>query len=249
MPGWGLNPHLSSNLSFCSRILNPLHHSSGFVLSQRAMLQNIHSFKLLRFKILFIYFYFFGCTHGMWKFWGQGLNLPHNSGSSHSSDNSGSLTHRANKNSTLFLNRGEMHIKYKKPKSTIQWHLTHIRDIVSAPPLVPKHFITPRGNSIPVKQLIPLSSSPGSWQQWKLIHSCLISWGTSSSIDGWEEWVTGPKTRVRDCFSRPGAGRENPRGVFVIKILLLLQARLVHCDLPPQVSCCNLHFLSPDCFS
>ena len=35
----------------------------------------------------------FGHTHGMQKFLGQGLNLHHSSNQSHSSDNTGSLTH------------------------------------------------------------------------------------------------------------------------------------------------------------
>ena len=35
---------------------------------------------------------FFGCTCGMWKFLGQGLNSHHSSNQSHSGDNTGSLT-------------------------------------------------------------------------------------------------------------------------------------------------------------
>ena len=37
--------------------------------------------------------FFFGCTHGTQKFTGQGLNLCHGGDLSHSSDNTGSLTH------------------------------------------------------------------------------------------------------------------------------------------------------------
>ena len=40
--------------------------------------------------LLYVYYvYIFGLAHGMWEFWGQGLNL------CHSSDNAGSLTHWA----------------------------------------------------------------------------------------------------------------------------------------------------------
>ena len=46
--------------------------------------------------VLFIYlFIYFGCTHGMQKFLGQGSNLLHSSNLSHSSDNAGSLTYWA----------------------------------------------------------------------------------------------------------------------------------------------------------
>ena len=41
----------------------------------------------------------FGCTHGTWKFLGQGLNLCHSRDPSHSSDNAGSLTTRLSGNS------------------------------------------------------------------------------------------------------------------------------------------------------
>ena len=47
------------------------------------------------FSFLFSFplFFSFGCTHGMWKFPGQGSNQHHSSNLSHSSDNTGSLTH------------------------------------------------------------------------------------------------------------------------------------------------------------
>ena len=44
---------------------------------------------------------FFCCTHGMWKFPGQGLNPCHSSDPGHCSDNAGTLTHWATKE---FLN-------------------------------------------------------------------------------------------------------------------------------------------------
>ena len=43
--------------------------------------------------------YFFGHTHGRWKFWAQGLNLHHCSDLSHSSDNVGSLIPKPSENS------------------------------------------------------------------------------------------------------------------------------------------------------
>ena len=43
----------------------------------------------------FFFFLFFGCTHSMWKFQGQGLNMSHSSDPSHSSDNTRPLTHLA----------------------------------------------------------------------------------------------------------------------------------------------------------
>ena len=39
-----------------------------------------------------IFFFFFACACGMWKFPGQELNLPHSSDRSYSSDNAGSPT-------------------------------------------------------------------------------------------------------------------------------------------------------------
>ena len=46
------------------------------------------------FKII-IYYYFFGCAHGVQKFLGQELNLYHSSDLGHCSDNAGSLTYCA----------------------------------------------------------------------------------------------------------------------------------------------------------
>ena len=45
-------------------------------------------------------FFFSPHTHGMWKVLGQGLNLCHSSNLGHSSDNTGSLTRWASRNST-----------------------------------------------------------------------------------------------------------------------------------------------------
>ena len=42
--------------------------------------------------VLYFYFLFFDCTHGMWKFPDQGLNLHHSNNLSHCSDNARSLT-------------------------------------------------------------------------------------------------------------------------------------------------------------
>ena len=43
--------------------------------------------------LFFTIFFFFGHAHSMWKFLGQGLNQCHSSNLSHSSKNTGSLTH------------------------------------------------------------------------------------------------------------------------------------------------------------
>ena len=44
---------------------------------------------------IYFYSFLFGCTCGIWKFLGQGLNLYYSSSKSHCSDNDGSLTHWA----------------------------------------------------------------------------------------------------------------------------------------------------------
>ena len=43
--------------------------------------------------IVGFFFFFFGCTHSIWKFPGHGSNLHHSSDSSCCIDNTGSLTH------------------------------------------------------------------------------------------------------------------------------------------------------------
>ena len=45
--------------------------------------------------LLSFHFLFFGCTHNMQHFWGQGSNPHHNYNQSHNSDNARSLTHWA----------------------------------------------------------------------------------------------------------------------------------------------------------
>ena len=80
-PGQGSNPRLCSNLSHCSQILNPLHHSRNSLFFKKTKTKT---------KIKFIL-----CTLliGMQKFLGQGLNP------CHSSDNTKSLTTRPPGNS------------------------------------------------------------------------------------------------------------------------------------------------------
>ena len=51
---------------------------------------------------LVILILFFGCTHGMQNFPGQGLNPSHSSDPGHCSDNTGSLTHCATRELLVF---------------------------------------------------------------------------------------------------------------------------------------------------
>lgn len=48
--------------------------------------------KIVAFFVEF-FFFFFGHTHGMWKFLGHGSNLSHSSDLRHCSDNARSITH------------------------------------------------------------------------------------------------------------------------------------------------------------
>lgn len=52
-----------------------------------------------------LFFFFFGCTHGMWKFLGQEMNACHRTKPSHSSDNVRSLMRCIIKELLYFLLR------------------------------------------------------------------------------------------------------------------------------------------------
>ena len=51
----------------------------------------------------FFFSLFFGCSHGMWRFLGQGSNLGHSSSPDPCSDNARSLTHRATRKLLAFF--------------------------------------------------------------------------------------------------------------------------------------------------
>ena len=62
---------------------------------------------------IFVYtaFFFFFCTHSMWKFLGQVFNLSHSSNLSCCSDNAGSLIHWATRElPTLLLSEWILHV-------------------------------------------------------------------------------------------------------------------------------------------
>ena len=68
-------------------------HQSGLELLCKSFTVAIKRYP--RYIIIIIIIIYFGCAHGMWKFWGQGLNLPHSSDQSHISDNDRSLIYWA----------------------------------------------------------------------------------------------------------------------------------------------------------
>ena len=79
--------------------------------NKKVFLWNQENLNTFNFKItsciLKIYFFFFWCTHIMWKFLHQGLNPSHSSNPNHSSDNANSLTtrHQGTLKHTFLINR------------------------------------------------------------------------------------------------------------------------------------------------
>ena len=53
----------------------------------------LYLFALIYFNLTKNFFFLYGCTHSMWKLWGQGLNPSHSCELHHSCGNARSLTH------------------------------------------------------------------------------------------------------------------------------------------------------------